>query len=127
MRTSSPYLGSRSSPDAYREALSVIEGFLIGVAHARRVVTYAEVGSIIEAATGHQIDGRMYGQFLGDLVGMTFPKYKVMLSALVVNSETLHPGGGFPPLAEALGLLKPGESEVELVNRLRALVWRRFG
>lgn len=110
----------------YERAQYVIEGFIIGAAMARRVITYKEVGEAIERSTGHHIDGRMYGYFLGELVKRTFPSYRVMLSALVVNTETLEPGQGFVPLAIELGLGREGESETTIINRTRSKVWRRF-
>ncbi|MCH7585711.1 MAG: hypothetical protein IH941_11250 [Acidobacteria bacterium] len=110
----------------YDQAQYVIEGLILGAAMARRVLTYKEVGAAILRSTGYKIDGRMYGSFLGELVQRTFPRYRVMLSALVVNTETLEPGQGFAPLAIDLGLAHKDDPETKIVNRTRAAVWKKF-
>jgi hypothetical protein len=93
-----PTLGPQETPIEYERAQTIAEGFLVGIAQSRRVVTYTELGDVIVKATGHEIYRPMYGRFLGDLVDRTFSLYGVMLSSLVVKSGDFSPGMGFGPL-----------------------------
>lgn len=121
-----PVLTKNRTPDAWRKALDVTEGYLLGVARLRSITTYAEVGQVVAMATGYRIQGHLYALLLGTVSERSHERHGVMLSAVVVNGETLTPGGGFAGLARELGLARPGESDSDLAARLLSQVWRKF-
>jgi hypothetical protein len=123
---SRPSLGKHTTPEAYEQAQWVAEGYLIGLAQDARVATYAELGQVIEAATGHHAVNRYLGFFLDDLGRRTVDKYGVLLPALVVSSQTREPGTGFVMLVRELAMARPAETDLDLGRRLRAEVFARF-
>jgi len=102
----------------YGRALAVAEGFLIAAAQAQRLVTYGQLGDAILRATGHRVDGRTWGTFLGDLVEDSFGRHQAMLSAVVVRADALTPGEGLKRLAVDLRLVDQDEADATVVERL---------
>ncbi len=126
MASKRPALGKHTTPAVYEHAQAVAEGFLIAAAQAQRLVTYGQVGDAIVRATGHQVDGRNWGHFLGDLVTRTHERYGAMLSAVVVSADRLRPGGGFTKLAVDLGLASGEEDELTTTDRLRIQLFKKL-
>ena len=105
---SSKYFGTPTFDKVYCE--------LISVARSKNIINYKKVANIMGLPPGKPM-GNYYanetGKILGEICKYEHAHGRPMLSAIVVRTDTGHPGSGFSELARELGKLKPSSSDDE--------------
>ena len=88
-----------------------IRDMLIEAAQQRRVLSYAEVGEVLNLDMDNPHHRREIGRILGEISTEEHNNGRPLLSAVVVHRENHRPGPGFFSLARELGIQGPDEDD----------------
>lgn len=108
-------------PTWWEDAKEEVIGILIGIAKKKPegLISYFELTQRMTTAK-LEPNSHLLHILLGDISREEYESGRGMLSALVVNGQTLRPGSGFFVLAEALqGLPKPYDKEKIWLEKCR--------